>query len=148
MLKIINCKNKNYSILLKNLLERRKYKMNLDTEIVPKILRDIRKYKFKALLKYENKFSNNSEIKPNIIKIRKSIKSLDPKIKKAIDFAYSRILKFHSLQKAKNIKYIDKYNNKIEYNYIPIKKVGIRSRSCAFKISQILSLSRLFLDWI
>ena len=76
MLKIINCKNKNYSILLKNSLERRKYKMNLDTEIVPKILRDIRKYKFKALLKYENKFSNNSEIKPNIIKIRKSISFL------------------------------------------------------------------------
>jgi len=125
MLKIINCKNKNYSILLKNLLERRKYKMNLDTEIVPKILRDIRKYKFKALLKYENKFSNNSEIKPNIIKIRKSIKSLDPKIKKAIDFAYKRIYSFHKKQKFKNIFYRDNLNNKLEYKFVPIQSVGI-----------------------
>ncbi len=125
MLKIINCKNKNYSILLKNLLERRKYKMNLDTEIVPKILRDIRKYKFKALLKYENKFSNNSEIKPSIIKIRKSIKSLDPKIKKAIDFAYKRIYSFHKKQKFKNIFYRDNLNNKLEYKFVPIQSVGI-----------------------
>ena len=125
MLKIINCKNKNYLILLKNLLERRKYKMNLDTEIVPKILRDIRKYKFKALLKYENKFSSNSEIKPNIIKIRKSIKSLDPKIKKAIDFAYKRIYSFHKKQKFKNIFYRDNLNNKLEYKFVPIQSVGI-----------------------
>ena len=50
---------------------------------------------------------------------------LDPKIKQAIDFAYSRILKFHSLQKTKNIKYLDNQNNKIEYKYIPIHSVGI-----------------------
>ena len=46
-------------------------------------------------------------------------------ITKAIDFAYSRILKFHALQKINNIKYTDKLNNKIEYRYIPIQSVGI-----------------------
>ena len=36
-------------------------------------------------------------------KIAKSIKSLNPKIKKAIDFAFNRIFKFHSKKKIKNI---------------------------------------------
>ena len=46
------------------------------------------------MLKYERKFSQNNKIKPSKEEINKSIKSLNPKIKKAIDFAYSRILKF------------------------------------------------------
>ena len=79
----------------------------------------------KALIKYEKKFSKNTKIKPSQKKINQSIKNLDPKIKKAIDFAYSRIFKFHSMQRAKNIKYVDQYKNKIEYKYIPIQKVGV-----------------------
>ena len=50
---------------------------------------------------------------------------LDPKIKHAIDLAYSRIYKFHSLQKFKNISYTDKLKNKLEYRFIPIDSVGI-----------------------
>ena len=38
--------------------------------------------------------------------INKSIKSLDPRVKKAIDFAYNRIFKFHSQQKINNITYL------------------------------------------
>ena len=79
----------------------------------------------KSLLKYEKKFSKNSQIKPSIKQINKAIKSLDPKIKKAIDFAYKRILKFHSLQKTTDIFYKDNLNNKIEYKYLPIQSVGI-----------------------
>ena len=52
-------------------------------------------------------------------------KSLDPKVKNAIDLAYSRIYKFHSLQKFKNISYIDKLKNKLEYKYLPIESVAI-----------------------
>ena len=57
--------------------------------------------------------------------LTKSIKFLDPKIKKAIDLAYNRIYKFHSLQKFKNISYKDKLKNKLEYKYIPIESVAI-----------------------
>ena len=58
-------------------------------------------------------------------KITKSIKSLDPKIKKAIDFAFNRIYKFHSKQKVQNISYKDNLNNKLYYKYVPIDSVGI-----------------------
>ena len=47
------------------------------------------------------------------------------KLKNAIDLAFRRIYKFHSLQKFKNISYKDNFNNKIEYKYWPINSVGI-----------------------
>ena len=125
MIKVINCKNKNYKKKLIDFLELRRSGKTVDTTIVPRILKDIKKNKLKALIKYEKKFSKNRKIKPTQREINQSIKTLDPKIKKAIDFAYLRIFKFHSLQKAKNIKYVDQYKNKIEYKYVPIEKVGV-----------------------
>ena len=125
MIKVLNCKKKNYISQLNLLLEKRRSSARINTNIVTKIVSDIKKHKVKALLKYEKRFSNNRQIKPNKKKIRKAIRSLDPKIKKAIDFAYKRILKFHSKQKTKNIKYIDNLNNKLEYKFVPIESVGI-----------------------
>ena len=58
-------------------------------------------------------------------KIYQSIKLLDPKIKKSIDFAFNRIFKFHLEQKVKNIFYKDKLNNKLYYKYFPIDSIGI-----------------------
>ncbi len=46
-------------------------------------------------------------------------------MKNAIDIAYNRIYKFHSLQKFKNISYTDKFKNKLEYKYLPINSVAI-----------------------
>lgn len=125
MIKILDSKNSNYLSKLKLILEKRKLGSKINTDSVIKIVKDIKKNKRKALIKYEKKFSKNTKIKPTINEINNSIKSLDPKIKAAIDFAYSRILKFHSFQKTKNIKYLDKQNNKIEYRYIPIQSIGI-----------------------
>ena len=96
-----------------------------DIKTISNILKDIKKNKNKSLLKYEKKFSKNIQIKPSIKQINKAIKSLDPTIKRAIDFAYKRILKFHNLQKTKDIFYKDNLNNKIEYKYVPIQSVGI-----------------------
>ena len=76
-------------------------------------------------MKYEKKFNQNSIIIPDSKQISKSIKSLDRKVKRAIDLAYNRIYKFHSLQKFKNISYMDKLKNKLEYRYIPIESVAI-----------------------
>ena len=70
-------------------------------------------------MKYERRFNKNNIIVPTSKKINQKIKSLDKKVKRAIDQAYDRIYKFHSLQKFKNISYTDKYKNKLEYKYIP-----------------------------
>jgi len=125
MIKVINCKNKNYKNKLKIFLDKRRSGRIVNTSIVSKIIKDIKKNKLKALIKYEKKFSKNTKIKPTQREINQSIKTLDPKVKKAIDFSYSRIFKFHSLQKAKNIKYVDRYKNKIEYKNVPIYKIGV-----------------------
>jgi histidinol dehydrogenase len=93
--------------------------------IVKSIIKDVKKNGDKAIIKYEKKFNNNLTIIPNPKQINKSIKGLDKKVKKAIDLAYKRIYKFHSLQKFKNISYIDSFKNKLEYKYAPIESVAI-----------------------
>ncbi len=125
MIKIINCNKKNYINNLTKFLDLRRSGKKNENKKISKILKDIKNNKNKSLLKYEKKFSKNSQIKPSIKQINKAIKSLDPKIKRAIDFAFKRILKFHSLQKTTDIFYKDNLNNKIEYKYLPIQSVGI-----------------------
>ena len=125
MIKTFKFKNQNSLKNLSIFLEKKRSEKKNDIKIINKIINEIKKNKYKSLIKYEKKFSKNIEIKPSLKKINKSIKSLDPKIKKAIDFAYKRIFKFHNLQKAKDIFYKDNLNNKIMYKYIPIQSVGI-----------------------
>ena len=125
MIKVINCNKKNYLNNLTKFLDLRRSEKRIENKTISNILKDIKKNKNKSLFKYEKKFSKNSQIKPSIKQINKAIKSLDPKIKRAIDFAYKRILKFHNLQKTKDIFYKDNLNNKIEYKYVPIQSVGI-----------------------
>ncbi len=110
---------------LENTLNKRRFFQNSNIPIVSKILKDIRVNKNRALIKYEKRFSNNNKIKPSKNEINSALKSLSPKIKKAIDFAYNRIFKYHTLQKAKDISYTDKLNNNLKYKFFPIKKVGI-----------------------
>ena len=110
---------------LENTLNKRRFSQNSNIPIVSKILKDIRVNKNRALIKYEKRFSNNNKIKPSKNEINSALKSLSPKIKKAIDFAYNRIFKYHTLQKAKDISYTDKLNNNLKYKFFPIKKVGI-----------------------
>jgi len=125
MIKQINCNKKNYLDNLTKFLDIRRSSKKPENIIISKILSDIKKNKNKALKKYEKKFSKNSQIKPSIKEINNAIKFLDPKIKKAIDFALKRIFNFHIKQKNKNILYKDSLNNKIEYKYVPIQSVGI-----------------------
>ncbi len=125
MMKVLNCNSKNYINKLVKFLNFRRVDKNVDTKIVSKILKDIKKNKFKAVLKYEKRFSKNNKITTSRSEINESIKLLDPKVKKAIDFAFNRIYKFHSKQKVQKISYKDKFNNKLEYKYIPIDSVGV-----------------------
>ena len=124
-MKILNNKNKNFDKVLETCLSQRKAKFQINSVSVSKIINDVKKNGDKALLKYEKRFNQNKKIKPSLKEIKRSIKSLNPKVKKAIDDAYSRIYKFHSLQKFKNISYTDKLNNKLEYKYLPIESVAI-----------------------
>ena len=124
-MKILNSKSKNFDKLLENLLLQRKKKIQSDSVSVKNIIKDVKKNGDKALLKYEKRFSRNNIIIPSTKQIKKSINSLDKKVKKAIDTAYNRIYKFHSLQKFKNISYTDKLKNKLEYKYVPLESVAI-----------------------
>ena len=125
MLKIINLSRKKNLNYLTKFLDKRRNNSTTDTSIVVKILKDIKINKTKAVLKYEKKFGNNIKLKPSNIEINNSIKKLNPKVIKSIDEAYIRIKNFHKLQKNKDIKLTDKYNNKIEYKNFPINSVGI-----------------------
>ena len=124
-MKILNSKSKNFDKLLENLLLQRKKKIQSDSVSVTNIIKDVKKNGDKALLKYEKRFNQNDIIIPSSKQIKKSINSLDKKVKKAIDMAYNRIYKFHSLQKFKNISYTDKLKNKLEYKYVPLESVAI-----------------------
>ena len=124
-MKILNSNSKNFNKNLDSLLLQRKKKVQSNSVSVSSIIKDVRKNGDKALVKYEKRFNKNTIIVPSQKQIANSIKSLDKKVKQAIDIAYNRIYKFHSLQKFKNISYVDKYKNKLEYKYIPLESVAI-----------------------
>ena len=124
-MKSLNFKSKNFDKSLESLLNQRRKKLQSSSVSVTNIIRDVKKNGDKALLKYEKRFNKNNVIVPTSKQISNSIKSLDKKVKQAIDAAYNRIYKFHSLQKFKNISYTDKYKNKIDYKYVPLESVAI-----------------------
>ena len=124
-MKILNINSKNFDKNLDSILLQRKKKVQSNSVSVTSIINDVKKSGDKALLKYEKRFNQNSIIVPTSKQISKSIRSLDKKVKQAIDLAYKRIYKFHSLQKFTDISYIDKLKNKLEYKHIPIESVAI-----------------------
>ena len=124
-MKVFDSKKNNFYREIDKFLSIRRNKIKLKSNAVVKIIMDVKKNGDKSILKYEKKFSKNNIIVPSSKKIKKLISLLDPKVKKAIDIAYNRIYKFHSLQKVKNILYIDKFKNKLEYKFLPLDSVGI-----------------------
>ena len=124
-MRILNSNNKNFDKNLDSLLLQRKKKVQSNSVSVTSIIKDVKKNGDKALLKYEKRFNQNSIIIPTSKHISNSIRSLDKKVKQAIDLAYKRIYKFHSLQKFTDISYTDNLKNKLEYKYLPIESVAI-----------------------
>ena len=124
-MKVLDSKKRSFDRILDVLLLKRRNKIKFNSVSVTNIIKDVKKNGDIAVLKYEKKFNKNKTISPDSNQISKSIKTLDKKVKKAIDIAYNRIYKFHSFQKFKNISYTDKFNNKLEYKYLPIDSVAI-----------------------
>ena len=127
MIKIIKYNNASGLKKLTSFLGQRRDSNNAEIDLVKKIINDVKKNKFKALKKYEKKYSKNKEIKLSRKRINNSIRQLDKKVRKAIDYAYERIFKFHKLQNKnyKKIKFVDKYKNKLEYKFVPIDSIGV-----------------------
>ena len=123
-MKLLNGKNKNFDKHLDRLLNQRKKKIS-NAISVSKIINEVKIKGDKAVLKYEKKFNKNTKIIPSKNQISKSISLLDDKVKKSIDLSFKRIMKFHSLQKFKDISYTDKFKNKLDYRYLPISSVAI-----------------------
>ena len=124
-MRILSGNSKSFNHKLDQILFRRKSQIQSDRVSVTNIIKDVKKNKDKAVLKYERKFNKNTKIKPTSKEISNLISNLDKKVKQAIDIAYKRIHKFHSLQKMKNISYIDKFRNKLDYKYLPLESVAI-----------------------
>ena len=124
-MKYLQSDKKRFEQDLDKFLILRKNKLKNNSKSVLNIIRDVKKNGDKALLKYEKRFNDNSIIIPSKKQISKSILNLDKKVKKAIDQAYNRIYKFHSLQKFKDISYVDKLKNKIDYRHIALESVAI-----------------------
>ena len=124
-MKTLFSNKKNFDKYLNIFLENRKKKIQSNTVSVSKIIKDVKKKGDFALLKYEKRYNKNQTITPSKKQILNSISRLDTKVKNAIDVAYKRIFKFHSLQKFKDISYVDKFKNKIDYKYLPIQSVAV-----------------------
>ncbi len=125
MIKILNASNKNFDSYFDQFLSNRKSKIRLNSGLIEKIIKDVKKNGDKSVLRYEKKFSGNSNIILDSKEITKKISLLDNNVKKSIDIAFNRIFKFHSKQKIKNIYYKDKLKNRLSYKYLPIESVGI-----------------------
>ena len=121
----LNANGKNFQKELLKKINKRSVFSNKDYNVAKKIVLDVKKNGDKAVLKYEFRFNKNKRINSNYSSVSKIIKSLNPNVKKSIDFAYQRILKFHKKQKSKDIKFSDNLNNKIDYKYKPLNSVGI-----------------------
>jgi histidinol dehydrogenase len=130
MLKKLDNKQKNFILKLELILNKRRVVNSNKSAIVKKIIQDVKKNKDVALIKYERKFSKKNKISLKDIKfsseeIKKILKRLDNKTKKAINLAFNRIYKFHKKQIFKSYKIKDKFNNSLFYQSSPIEKVGV-----------------------
>ena len=130
MLKLINSNQKHFLLKLDIFLQKRKVKNpNLDLK-VRSIIKDVKKNKDIALIKYEKKYSKTKNISSKNIKFsnsekKKIIKNLDKKTKSSIDLAFTRILNFHEKQKISTYSFTDNFKNSFSYRSNAIDRVGI-----------------------
>ena len=125
MSKLLRLNKKNFRSLLNKITHNRN-QIDIKTEfIVNKIIKDVMKNGDRALIKYEKRFNNNSNIIPTNDKIKRSISNLKPELKKAIKDTYNRITSWHKLQNKRDIYQKDKFGNRFQYINRPLKSAAI-----------------------
>jgi len=130
MLRLIKANQVNFLSKLDSILEKRKSKNPNINSKIKFIIKDIKKNKDHALIKYEKKFSKYKNISLNNMKFTAAekkiiIKKLDRETKASIDLAYDRILNFHKKQKLSSFSFRDQFKNSFSYKSNPINKVGV-----------------------
>lgn len=108
MISIENLCGKDFesSNLLDKILNRAKIFEEIYLEQVKEIIQNVIKYKDEALCRYALEFDKVDLKKEGIevskSKLKEAYESLDEDIKRAIDFAYQRVYRFHEYQKEKS----------------------------------------------
>ena len=130
MIKILKANSKNFEKDLNSILNLRKDNSESKLKVVRKIIKDVKNKGDFSLIGYEKKFNNIKNLSTKKIlfsnsEINKNIKKLDIKVKKSIDIAFDRILRFHKKQKFKNFTVKDQYKNVFLYRSRPIEKIGV-----------------------
>ena len=105
---------------------------NVNTKVsdtVKNIIKDIRKNKDEALLKYVKKFENKKANLNNLEISQKTLKdaynSISNDSKKALQLAYKRIHYYHSKQKKLSYSFRDQIDSKFYIQWNPIENVGL-----------------------
>ncbi len=105
---------------------------NVNTTVsgtVKSIIKDIKKNKDEALLKYVKKFENKKATLNNIEISQKTLKeaynSISNNSKKALKLAYKRIHYYHSKQKKLSYSFRDQIDSKFYIQWNPIENVGL-----------------------
>ena len=96
---------------------------------VKNIIKDIKKNKDQALLKYVRKFENKKATLNNLEISQKTLKeaynSISNDSKKALKLAYKRIHYYHSKQKKLSYSFRDQIDSKFYIQWNPIENVGL-----------------------
>ena len=96
---------------------------------VKNIIKDIKKNKDEALLKYVRKFENKKATLNNLEITQKTLKeaynSISNDSKKALQLAYKRIHYYHSKQKKLSYSFRDQIDSKFYIQWNPIENVGL-----------------------
>ena len=96
---------------------------------VKNIIKDIKKNKDEALLKYVRKFENKKANLNNLEISQKTLKeaynSISNDSKKALQLAYKRIHYYHSKQKKLSYSFRDQIDSKFYIQWNPIENVGL-----------------------
>ena len=105
---------------------------NVNTKVsdtVKNIIKDIKKNKDEALLKYVKKFENKKANLNNLEISQKTLKdaynSISNDSKKALQLAYKRIHYYHSKQKKLSYSFRDQIDSKFYIQWNPIENVGL-----------------------
>ena len=129
MLKILRLNNQSSLRKLEIFLNKRKLIQKNQTNIVSRIIKNVKKKGDKAVINYEKKFSK-IKIKSNEVaftnqEINNISKKTDARIKRSINLAFNRIKKFHTKQKFSSFSFKDKFKNELSYKYLSLEKVGV-----------------------